>query len=171
MWVGHPIERRLRRRFLVMRRLAAMALLGALVSCGDSAGPGLGTEEWANLHAARGRWSDSGISDYAYGYMRSCECLPTDVAAPSIEVRDGAIVRVWDGRTGESVPADRYGWYFTVDDLFAEIARAIADGVYQLQADYHPTLGYPTMLVIDYDARMADEELILRTIGPVLLLD
>jgi hypothetical protein len=86
-------------------------------------------------------------------------------------VRDGAIVRVWDGRTGEPVPPDRYRWYFTVDDLFAKIERAIADGVYQLQADYHPILGYPTMLVIDYDAQRADEELSLRTIGPVLPLD
>jgi hypothetical protein len=87
-------------RFLVIRRLAATALLGVPVSCGDAAGPGFGTEQWANLHTARGRWSDSGISDYAYGYVRSCEGLPTDVTAPSIEVRDGAIVRVWDGRTG-----------------------------------------------------------------------
>ena len=154
----------------MIRRLAATALLGVLVSCGDSAGPGVGTEEWAKLHTAWGRWIDSGIADYAYGYVRSCECLPTDVTTPSIEVRDGAIVRVWDGRTGESVPADRYGWYFTVDDLFAEIERAIAGGVSQLRVDYHPTLGYPTMLVIDYDAQMADEELILRTIGPVLPL-
>jgi hypothetical protein len=58
-----------------------------------------------------------------------------------------------------------------VDDLFAEIERAITGGVYQLPADYHPTLGYPTMLVIDCDAQMADEELTLRTIGPILPLD
>ena len=125
----------------------------------------------ANLSAARTRWSVNDIVEYEYRYARSCECLPTDLTAPTIEVRDGVIVRVWDERTGATAPADRHAWYFTVDDLFAEIEQAIDQDVHELEVAYHPSLGHPTTLIIDYDARMADEELILTTIGPVLPLD
>lgn len=139
-------------------------------ACGEAGAPGL-HEQWTDLDAARARWSTSGIVDYEYRYTRSCECLPSDLDAPSIEVRDGVVARVWDERTGATAPAERYDWYFTVADLFTEIEQAIEQGVHRLDVAYHPILGHPTTLTIDYDERVVDEELILPTIGPVSPLD
>jgi hypothetical protein len=155
---------------MLIRRVTALVCVSVLLSCGDADGPGV-PNAWSELHAARWRWSMSGVVDYEYGYTRLCECLPTDLSEPRIEVRNGAIVRVWDERSGAEVPVDRYGWYLTVTALFAAIENAIAEGVHQLDVDYDPTLGYPLTLFIDYDAQMADEELILTTIGPVIPLN
>ncbi len=46
----------------------------------------------------------------------------------------------------------------TVEGLFDLIADAIARRAYSIQAAYHPDLGYPESVYIDYDERQADEE-------------
>ncbi len=156
-------------RMTMLVRLAAVALLLPLAACREATGPG--EVDRAALALARERWQASGIVDYEYRYTRSCECLPTDLTSPVIEVRAGAIVRVWNEQTGESAPPESLDRYFTVADLFGLIAAAIEQGVHELEAQYHPTRGHPTVLRIDYDAQAADEELILPTVGPVLPLD
>ena len=156
-------------RRTVLVRLAAVAWLGTLVACGETAGPG--KVDRAALTAARERWQASGIVDYEYRYTRSCECLPTDLTSPSVEVRAGAIVRVWNAQTGVSAPPESFDRYFTVGALFGRIEDALEQGLHELEVQYHPTLGHPTALLIDYDAQVADEELVFPTVGPVVPLD
>ncbi|MBT5773744.1 MAG: hypothetical protein HOH95_05130, partial [Dehalococcoidia bacterium] len=47
----------------------------------------------------------------------------------------------------------------TIDGLFNLIEEAIDQRAAAINVTYHPTLGYPLDAYIDYDLRIADEEL------------
>lgn len=133
-----------------MTRLAALALL--LVASGCSV-LGAGRAGDPALAAARARWAASGPDAYTMTQSRSCFC-PRDVTGPfEVTVRDGAVTSVT--LDGAPVPTDRA---VTVDALFDLIAEAHARSAAEVRVSYHPSLGYPTEIWIDYDRQMADEE-------------
>ncbi len=144
-------------------------LLAAGTGCGDGqpTGPQILAEHQQELDEARARWSGTGIVHYRFRYTRSCECLPEELTSPAIEVRAGAIVRVWDVATGESVPPAEYGRYFTVDGLFGVVQDGIDRRAHRIAVSYHPLLGHPTTLLVDYDSLSVDEEMAFPLIGAV----
>ncbi len=149
--------------------LIAASLLAIAGGCGDgdSSGPEPGANLQARLDEARGRWQASGIVDYRYRYTRLCECPPEDLTSPAIEVRAGAIVRVWDVTTGAEVDPANFDRYFSVTDLFDLIQAAIDLPADEVSVTYHPALGHPTALLIDYQRSVADEEIAIPLIGGV----
>ena len=67
---------------------------------------------------------------------------------------------------GESFSRSRYARNLrTVAGLFDLIQEAIDQGAYSISVVYHPDLGYPASLGIDYDRRIADEEVGFRVSG------
>jgi hypothetical protein len=56
---------------------------------------------------------------------------------------------------GAAVPADRA---LTVEQVFDVIEEAYRERAEEVQVTYHPTLGYPTDLFIDYVEEVADDE-------------
>jgi hypothetical protein len=82
-----------------------------------------------------------------------------------VTVEGGRIVSVSHRHedTGTEVPA-REGsldLYWTIEDLFDKLARALAtDAV--VRAAYDPARGYPTSLFIDYAAALVGDETDLR---------
>ena len=60
--------------------------------------------------------------------------------------------------TGAPVDAEGYP---AVDELFAQIAEAIAEDAYLIRVSYDPALGYPTEVYVDRSPQIADEELSL----------
>jgi len=50
-----------------------------------------------------------------------------------------------------------------VDELFAVILDAIAQGADELGVEYDPLLGYPRLIAIDPDRQTVDEEVTYRT--------
>lgn len=126
------------------------------------AGGAAGDEQVA-LAAARQRWTDSGIDDdYEYTFSNTCFCPPQFVGPFRAAVVAGEVVEA----TYEGVDlfdiadldieaySDRV---LTVDQVFTEIDRAIAEA-HSFSAEYHPELGYPTNVFIDWDQQIADEE-------------
>lgn len=119
------------------------------------------------LDAARELWLSKNVDSYSYVARRSCECLYT--ASTRVVVVYGAIARVKDEASGEVLPAEAESAFHTIDGLFDVIADAITRDPHQFLAQYHPDWGYPTLFSVDYDARIADDEIVIRASGLELL--
>ena len=130
--------------------LAALALAG----CGEPTGPA------DALARNRARWRAQGSADYEFVFRRLCFCPIEAIGPVQIRVDAGAVAAVIDtlGQPVDSLDAARY-FTITIDSLFGVVEHAIALGAHQLAVSYHPTLGYPESIVIDYDAATVDEEL------------
>ena len=90
-------------------------------------------------------WQQQGIDDYRYVLGRTCFCDPLPLLR--IEVRDGEVVDVRDARTGEPLGRIVYNQVVTVDGVFEQMAQAAARGE-GVDAEFHPSLGYPVRVMI-----------------------
>jgi hypothetical protein len=107
----------------------------------------------ADLDDARDRWEAAGVDDYTMSQTRPCFC-PQEFTGPfEVRVSNGAITSV--RFEGAAVPADRA---LTVEQVFDVIEEAYRERAEEVQVTYHPTLGYPTDLFIDYVEEVADDE-------------
>ena len=113
------------------------------------------------LQQSKQLWAKQNISNYRFTLRRSCFCLPKSTEPVRIEVRKGKVTSIIAVSNGKPVNRE----YFTNSDsiakLFDLVEDAIARKAYRLSVTYHPTLGYPTEISIDYDKQMADEEISL----------
>jgi hypothetical protein len=111
------------------------------------------------LQRSKQLWTKQNISNYRFTLRRSCFCSFETRQPVKIEVRNGQVTSIVPAMNG--VPFNRED--FTSNDsiakLFDVVEDAIARKAHRLSVTYHPTLGYPTKIDIDYDQRMADEEL------------
>jgi hypothetical protein len=108
-------------------------------------------------------WSvckDAGITDYTYRFQRLCFCSSFDPVI--LDVQDGVVVSVEDATTGVPIIPHSDDIYLTIDGIFEAIQDAEHRNAHSLTVEYHPTLGYPTAVDIDYDLQMIDDEMSLR---------
>ena len=106
-----------------------------------------------DLASARARWAAVGPDAYTMTLSRSCFC-PEEYRGPyRVSVRGGTVTRV--EMNGQTLPADRA---LSVEALFALLEDATARPAERIDVTYDARLGYPTSVAIDYDARIADEE-------------
>lgn len=124
-----------------------------LTACGS--GP-LGTVD--NLERNLERWRDQGIDSYTYDYQLHCFCGGPAVQPVTIEVRDGEVVQVTFRETGEPVDPETVGEFPAVEDLFETIRGALSQEPFRLDVTYHPALGYPEELFVDFEEHVDDEE-------------
>ncbi len=129
------------------------SLILALVACGE--GNPLRPVETA-LQRNQQLWQEVGPANYRYTFQRLCFCV--DIRPVEIEVRAGAIVSVTVIETGEELDTSVFDWFETVDGLFDMVLDAIDRKAERLEVTYHPTLGYPTDIDVDYSFNIADEE-------------
>ncbi len=131
-------------------------------------------EARAELAAAKALWRVGGSTDYELESLVVCEC-PESTKPLKITVRNGAIESVIDLESGKATTryVDTYT-YKTIEGRFDEIERALRDPwpAYHLGAEYHPDLGYPTYLSINYRHNVIDdgfelERLIYKPLDPI----
>ncbi len=151
------------RRGLVSPPRAAWLVLGAVAlgavgGCSDSLGV---TASELDSHFAR--WQAAGLRDYRYDFRRSCECAPAATRPATIEVIGGAVVRVRFAGGGEEFATSEEQRFFpTIDQLFQLIDDAVRNHAAVLVVSYHPVLGYPTNISIDYRREVADDEFTIQ---------
>jgi hypothetical protein len=138
------------------RTAAVLALVAAhaLSGCGDPAGPA------DELARNRARWAAEGFGTYEFGFRRFCFCPDEALAPVQIEVAGSAVVAVIDalGQPVDSLAVARY-FTITIDSLFGVVEHAIEVHAYRLSVRYNAQFGYPELILVDYDAATADEEL------------
>lgn len=137
------------------RGLMLAVFLGlGLAGCGDPTGPSRGRELF-RLRQAEQLWQAQDYRAYEFVFQRSCgECLPGAANQLRMTVMGGTVVQMYDLSIDHAVIPD---WRArTIPDLFTEVRNAL--GADELSVSYHPTLGYPTQLSVDYDRQAVDDE-------------
>jgi len=130
--------------------------LVALTSCEAVGVTGPGSETRAQMLSQRQLWESQGITSYRYGYRRACFC--GDVNALEIDVANGAVAAARYADDGAPVTSIYQSTLPTIDDLFDIIEEALDSRADALRVTYHPTLGYPTEISVDYRFVVADDE-------------
>ena len=117
------------------------------------------------LDANRAIWQAADIATYDYSYQRVCECHPDIPADTLITVREGRIVGVRYARedylTDVELPADRWQWFRTVDDLFTLVESAQAQSAL-VRVSFDERYGYPRTIYIDYVAELVGDEVDIK---------
>ncbi|NNC92182.1 MAG: hypothetical protein HKN80_06785 [Acidimicrobiia bacterium] len=110
------------------------------------------------------RWEESGLADadYDYTFTRGCFCPVEFVGPYQVSLRAGEITSAsFKGTDLFDIDILEIGRYEEIVKpvlgVFAEIERALREAD-SFTADYHPVLGYPTNVYIDWIANAADEE-------------
>lgn len=142
-----------------MKRILGVAIASVLlVSCGDLLGPGE-TELKVlrhRLERAEQRWEAEGPASYTITLRRLCYCFEIDPR--QVTVTNGVVTDVRIEGAEAPLPADQWQWYPSVPALFDIIRDAIEQPAHTLDLEFHDTLGYALRVAIDWDARVADEE-------------
>lgn len=115
----------------------------------------------AQLRQNKRLWTKQKIANYRYTLSRSCFCVPEARQPVKIEVRNGKLTSIVAANGGKAVNPEYFSQYDSIPKLFDIVQDAIARKAHRISVTYHPTLGYPTKIEIDYDQQMADEELYL----------
>lgn len=103
-------------------------------------------------------WAKQNLRNYRYTLQVNCFCPPQITQPVVIEVRRGRTVSTRAANNRNTVNRDFFKDYDSVDKLFEIIRDAVAKNAHRIEVNYHPTLGYPTKVSIDYSQQMADEE-------------
>jgi hypothetical protein len=129
-----------------------------LAVLGKAETPAVETSNAVQLRQNRQLWRKQSISSYRYTLRVGCRCVAEVTQPVVIEVRNGKITSMVAANTGKSVNPEYFKNYNSIPKLFNLVRDAIAKKSHSLSVTYHPTLGYPTQMSIDYSDQIADEE-------------
>lgn len=136
----------------------AVLLAGALASCSAlQSGPLDGAQ--AELNRQRRQWRAQEIEDYSYTVRRLCFCPESFTDPVEVRVSGGEVVARSYRGSGEAVAGENARFWPPVEGLFEIVQDAIDRDADSLLVDYHPSLGYPISIRIDYEEMAIDEEL------------
>ncbi|HSG66580.1 MAG TPA: DUF6174 domain-containing protein [Gammaproteobacteria bacterium] len=117
------------------------------------------------LDSNRAVWKAAGIESYDYSYQRVCECHPDIPADTIVAVRDGQVAGVRYARedyvADVELPADRWRWFRTIDDLFTLVESAQARTAV-VRVSFDERFGYPRAIYIDYVADLVGDEVDMK---------
>jgi len=130
-------------------RLLLSVLLASLLPACQAGNLGVATDPLAE---ARQRWADQDIERYRYQARQQCYCGPEALQPAGVLVSDQQ-ARLEAPDNQELAPLAR-----PVEAWFALIEEKQRKGWHQVDVDYHPQLGYPRHIRLDFDPRMADDE-------------
>jgi len=122
-------------------------------------------QAWQN---AKQKWQKVNASHYIYTLQRSCFCPPESRKPMRIRVNNNKIKLVLLVPENIEKPTNFTGAK-TVDELFTLIEQAMQRKAASIKVSYDPRFGYPSNITIDYDKRMADEEVYYKASGMRLL--
>lgn len=111
-----------------------------------------------DLKAAKVKWEKVNINDYRAEIERLCFCPPP--IRYTLVVENGEIAQVINSDTGEAI--QHLEGYSTIDELFTWLEQAASQNPQKLELEFHPKLGYPTLIDYNQSDNIADEELLLR---------
>ena len=105
----------------------------------------VGTGSLAELQQRRAAWVARGVDDYHVQLQISCFCIGDITRPVLIEVRGGAVVKVWDLETGRAVT--NLSTYPTITALFDKAITERSGGG-NVSVTYDATHGFPVRLEI-----------------------
>lgn len=146
---------------MLFRMIVIYCMLAPLCGCDIlRLGDDRHVDTQSRLDNNRKKWDSEMASNYRFYFQWSCYCTMDFVAEVNISVREnriqGAVLVEGDVPIPLDAAVERYK---VVDSLFDLLQSAIDDDAHTITAKYHPELGYPTEVWIDYEQNSVDEEL------------
>ncbi len=140
-----------------------LLLLTTILIAGCSSGSGGSdtdgeTDAASELRAARQKWEKAGMENYTFRFRWQCFCIQEYVSLVELTVDGGEVVSGRYVEGDSALAGERLADYMSIDRLFDFIQEAVDRDAHSIRAEYHPDLGYPVDVYIDYDEMMADEE-------------
>ncbi len=118
------------------------------------------------------QWRESEPAAYAFEVLRQCFCGPPATDTVTITVRNGTVESRVFTATGIPVEDLLVSWNVEIEELFPDIDRmfvtlrdVVRTDPETLAVRYHPVFGFPMLISVDFDHRIADEEYSLSIIG------
>jgi hypothetical protein len=146
----------------INRSATAVKPSNGLTVSQDMAGGEWSRPKYAALKAAlarnRARWQALEAENYRFEFQRLCFCPPEYTRPALLKVESGAITSAEYADDGKAVSQQVQEHYRTVEGLFEEIEKAIAQKAAQIEVRYDAQSGMPTSIYIDQDQLIADEE-------------
>jgi hypothetical protein len=146
--------------------LGTLVLLPSLAAC-DSIITGTDDLSRAQSELDRNwdRFQRTAPLSYSYTVRVSCDC-PSEITRPVVVWVDrGSIEYQFYEDDGRPVPLSISNSFPSVEQLFDAVQDGIDRRADIIDVQYDFTYGYPTSVYIDYDRRVADEELSVTTRG------
>lgn len=137
-----------------MRLAVGLTLL--LMACQSATAP------QERLDQARARWASRGPRAYSINVTRSCECSGPMTGPVAVLVWNDVVQSRRYVSSGDTVPTSLASAFPSVEEMFSRIERVMAEHPARLDVRYDPATGYPSVVSIDYDARMVDDEIVYR---------
>lgn len=105
-------------------------------------------------------WEALNIDDYEIDQRVNCFCAtPPANRFHKITVRDDKIVSAVDLQDGQVLPEKDFAFFKTISELVEFVDSIDPDGVAVYDVRIDSTHGFPTFIYIDFDSRLADEEI------------
>lgn len=136
----------------------SVSLLGSLAFAAEKP-----PEIPAEYVTAKQAWKIAAVADYQFTLRQDCACLPEQPI--TVVVRDGKVHRAFYSISRVDVDAKRMSGIETLSGLFRVIDEAYAGSAAEVKFKANAELGYLEYLYIDFNARVADEELIYYISG------
>ncbi len=109
---------------------------------------------------AQAQWQAADIKDYQFTLTHHCFCMGENHGAMRVRVANGVVHSATWVNNGQPVSADALTQVPTIGGIFQKIDAAYAQNAQSIRLRLNPQHGYPEHVFVDYDKRMADEELV-----------
>ena len=149
-----------------MSKLFAIILLSLVFSActatktnSSEKNPAASVQKSLDRHLSQ--WKKAGFDKYSYEFRRSCFCMRDYTKPVLIRVKNNTVTDARFKDNNKQLTEAFKGNRQTINMLFKTIQDAIDRKAHSIKIEYNEQYGYPASIVVDYDERMADEELYL----------
>ena len=139
-----------------MKRLLLIVCLIALSACGGKTQPEPSPRLLYENNLAL--WQAQKLKQYQVDFRISCFCTQEWTAKKTLHVKNGKVTAIFDTATGNELSLTKFPDTPSIEAAFASIDSLLDQKLAKLIVEYHPSLGYPTLIAVDRDVRIADEE-------------
>lgn len=149
-----------------MRRSAILlsAAVGFLAGCGDSPSEPDWSALLQELETRRAAWEATRPPSYTMVQQHDCPCPPERLRPAIVSVTNEAVTgAVWE-EDGSPVGAADLAIFLSVREVFDLVQNVAEANVPGLRVDYHPQLGYPALVLIDYARAGTDDDRLIQIV-------
>jgi len=149
-----------------MKKLILLTLLSLITACNSTGnkptpnGPTKPVSPYQQtLDKYQQRWQQANIKHYSYTFQRICFCPRDYTAAILTEVKNNKVISAKLKSNNQPLDEKLKDNKQTITYFFTKIQDAINKKAHAITIKYNEQYGYPESIFVDYDQRIADEEL------------
>ena len=135
-----------------MKNIIYISLLFALFSCDNKPDSDLITwqKNW-------NKWESMNMTHYGYNFRASCYCIDEWVREVSVTVNNDSVISILFTDDGEPPQILQISNWHTINSLF-DLSKTIIEEAAKFKLEYDKTYGNPTLISVDWDFEIADDE-------------